>query len=461
MVGLSTLTVAGLTANVTYYYRAGALNWAGTANFGAAGSSATLAPLPGAPAFAGIFPGSVTVSWTPVSSSGYELQASLNASFTPVAAFSSTTAGGAAGLTVSGLSADTTYFLRAGSVNLGGRRHYAVLGGTSTLAAAPVSAVFPSTGVFVSSATAQWLAVTSQGYQVEASTAADFGGDVISSRTPNGALGRLIDTGLDSGTTYYFRVGSLNWNGALNYALMGATRTKTSPKSWTGATNNQWNTATNWSPTGVPGKNDSVTINVANAAVEALTTAISFSSLTLGNFTGGTQVSLTLSTTVASGGDVRVNRSAGLIFATTHTIRLTGDLTLIGGSTLSHTANGAAPNSVVDLDVAGLFDLRTGATMTATAAGYAGGGRGGRAGAGGLGAEAGRRHGHRPDRRRGRRSRWGGLQRHGRDGSRDERLGGEPGPGGLGAAAAGDDVALPGTATGGGRRRPHRRRRRR
>ncbi|TPW19473.1 MAG: cell wall surface anchor family protein, partial [Elusimicrobia bacterium] len=103
VVGLSTLTVAGLTPNVTYYFRAGALNWAGAAHYAAAGSSATLAPPPGAPAFAGVFPGSMTVSWTPVSSSGYELQASLNASFSPTAAFSSTTAGGAAQLTLAGL----------------------------------------------------------------------------------------------------------------------------------------------------------------------------------------------------------------------------------------------------------------------------------------------------------------------------------------------------------------------
>ncbi|MBI5623512.1 MAG: hypothetical protein HY924_07030, partial [Elusimicrobia bacterium] len=375
-VGLSTLTVQGLERNTTYYYRAGALNWASAANFLPGSSSATLAALPGSPGFSGIFTTSASVSWTPVDSSGYELQASLSGSFGPIAAMSSTTAGGASGLSVAGLSSNTTYYLRAGSINKHGIRNFAAMGSTSSLALPPSSPFFPDAppndGVFVTSATLQWGAVASQGYVLEASTAPDFSGTLISSSTPNGASVKLMALGLDSGTTYYFRAGSLNWNSVPSYAVAGATQTKLSPKSWVGGVDSLWNTAGNWSPSGVPGKNDSVTIAVA-ASIYAVGTEISFSSLTLGSAGAGAAAGLTLSTTIKSGGDVLVHKGAGLTIGTTSMIKITGDFTLMSGSSLSHLSNGTAFNYEAGLEAGGLFDLKEGATMTAVGRGYAGG----------------------------------------------------------------------------------------
>jgi hypothetical protein len=60
---------------------------------------------------------------------------------------------------------------------------------------------------------------SASGYRLEVSTRADFLPLWTSSQTMNVALSTLTAFDLRGGVTYYFRVGSLNWNGAANYAL--------------------------------------------------------------------------------------------------------------------------------------------------------------------------------------------------------------------------------------------------
>jgi len=61
--------------------------------------------------------------------------------------------------------------------------------------------------------------VSYSGYSLEASTANDFTGTLITSTTPNGSLTGLTFNANDlvANTTYYLRVGSL-WNGTTAYA---------------------------------------------------------------------------------------------------------------------------------------------------------------------------------------------------------------------------------------------------
>ncbi|MDE2141537.1 MAG: hypothetical protein KGJ84_03895 [Elusimicrobia bacterium] len=369
-VTLATLTVSGLTADATYYLRAGALDWNSVANYAGAGSTSTLSPPPGSPALTSLYTTSATVSWTPTTCQGYRLEASVSPTFSPLF-FSSTTSAGVGSLTLSGLAADTTYYYRVGSLNWNSARNDTGLNPLSTLAVPPVGPFYPANNIYFTSATVQWTAVTAQGYLVDASTAADFSGTVLSSATGNGASTILVDTGLDSGTTYYVRVGALNWNSTPNYAVLAATATRLSPKTWTGATNSLWNTGTNWNPNGVPGKNDAVTIGIA-ASVNATGTAISFSSLTIGS-PAGAPVGLTLSTAVANGGSVIIYTNSGLTLAQTATVSLNGDLTMVSGSSLSHTANGTVQSYEAALAVSGLFDLQAGASVTLSGLGYAGG----------------------------------------------------------------------------------------
>src|SRR5207253_7637726 len=65
---------------------------------------------------------------------------------------------------------------------------------------------------------------TSQGYELDASTAANFTGTIYSSTTFLAANSTLTVSGLAAFTTYYLRVGDLNWNNATNYTSIGSTR---------------------------------------------------------------------------------------------------------------------------------------------------------------------------------------------------------------------------------------------
>ena len=316
-IALSTLTVSGLAENTTYFYRVGALNWPDAPNFAVTASTPTRAPLPGNAAYSAINVTSMTVSWDAVASQGYELQASVNSTFTPLF-FSSTTNAGTASLGVTGLAANTTYFVQVGAFNHGSNKNFNQLNSTSTLATVPTSPRIPSGLIWVTSATVQWTNVAGRGYRVDAATDTTFSPIVSSSETTNAASTNLRVINLDSGTTYFFRVGSLNWNNAANYVFAGSSSTLTSPRSWIGGTT-LWNTAGNWSPPCRAA--DSVTIGIA-ANVNA-SGPPSLLKPTIGSREGGRLPTLATGTVLRR----RQGYGAGLTIATTHTIQIAGDLT--------------------------------------------------------------------------------------------------------------------------------------
>ncbi|MDE2293017.1 MAG: hypothetical protein KGL53_13120, partial [Elusimicrobia bacterium] len=330
---VSTLTVwsPALSADTTYYLRVAALDHGGAAGTALSlGATSTLALEPSAPSAYRAWLSSLTVSWTAVPSEGYVLEAAAAPDFSGTVSSTATPNGAATQLTVSApaLSADTTYYLRLASLNHNAARTYAAVPATSTLASPPTGVSVSA--VYFSSATVQWTPASSQGYLLQASTSADFGGFLRSSATPNGAAASLSVLNLLSGTTYYLRAGSLNFPGVPDFAASVATQTAQSPKSWTGAAGDgNWYTDANWSPSGAPSGTESVTISVpASVTVDASSPAISFSSMTLGPQGGGAAVTLTLSTSIAFGQHVLVNKDASLVVDTTQTLRLSGDLTL-------------------------------------------------------------------------------------------------------------------------------------
>ncbi|MFA6317807.1 MAG: gliding motility-associated C-terminal domain-containing protein [Elusimicrobiota bacterium] len=100
----------------------------------------------------------------------------------------------------------------------------------STLANVP-DPVF--SGVFSSSVTISWVlpAGGAEGYRTDGSST-NFGlvfpgGVVKTSQTANGTVVTLTLENLNSYTTYYFKLGSLNWQSDLNYSVIIATRTRT------------------------------------------------------------------------------------------------------------------------------------------------------------------------------------------------------------------------------------------
>ena len=124
------------------------------------------------------------------------------------------------------LQANTTYYFRAGSRNHNRILTFAQISATSTLANVPTSPDF--FGVFGTSVAVTWgiPEEDAEGYRVEASVQQDFSGLVLSTETPNGELTDLTLIGLNSDSTYYFRIGSLNWNRVPHFRAAGSTLTK-------------------------------------------------------------------------------------------------------------------------------------------------------------------------------------------------------------------------------------------
>jgi hypothetical protein len=116
-------------------------------------------------------------------------------------------------LTVYGLVGGTTYYLRVGGVNAAGSYNYISVGSTTT----SVGSGPTNVSVLISSATTLqvgWSALSgSGGFAVDASTANDFTGTLITTVTADGTRTSLwLGTGAQAlaiDTTYYIRVGAL------------------------------------------------------------------------------------------------------------------------------------------------------------------------------------------------------------------------------------------------------------
>ena len=163
--------------------------------------------------------------------------------------------------------------------------------------------------VFTSSLTATWGTspnVSSQTYTLDASTAPDYSGTLISSVTLNR---NATLTTLTGGTTYYLRVRpsgyAIEFGIPNNWAILGSTCTAAvaaTTYTWTGVTNTTWTVGTNWSPTGPPTPIDVVIIdtNSANQPIISSPTAIYYIYIATSGVNGST-LTVNYPLTVSSG----------------------------------------------------------------------------------------------------------------------------------------------------------------
>jgi hypothetical protein len=199
----------------------------GTANQGSYGLTAQAsesAQTPTSLALVAVGSSSATVSFGAVGANGYVVQASTVAGFSDVL-YSSDTTTGAIVLAPQGLDPNTTYYLRAGAL-WGTTTIYAptVL---STATLAPLVAGTTVYRINVTSMVVNWIPLTlsppsstsAEGYTLQISSMPSFIPlwTTPSSSTPNVLLSTLTATGLTGGVTYYFRVGSINWNGVPDF----------------------------------------------------------------------------------------------------------------------------------------------------------------------------------------------------------------------------------------------------
>jgi len=150
---------------------------------------------------------------------------------------SGVTPGAAQGAFVSGLNANTTYYFYLWTQDPALNWSSLSNGATTVTLANPVNA---ATGlplsITASSVTVKWAALpatpqasTCEGYELEVSTTNFASGTVYSSTTFSELASTLAVAGLNTGTTMYLRVATLNWSGALNDVSLSSANIQISP----------------------------------------------------------------------------------------------------------------------------------------------------------------------------------------------------------------------------------------
>jgi subtilisin family serine protease len=217
----------GLSANTTYYFQVRAT----TGTFAVFSPTSTTSGTPSPGSFSSVFLTSFSVAWTNggnPAGTRYFVESSSDSLFL-VGVTSSDTAN--TSLSLLGLDSNTTHYLRIRARNNGGGLGGAIGMSTATLTNAPTLA--GTTFLTVrSSITVAWTPLpltpqtaTSEGYRLEASTATDFSGQLATAVTDDPAATQLSVSGLFSLTTYYLRVGALNFNSQGNFLILGSTFT--------------------------------------------------------------------------------------------------------------------------------------------------------------------------------------------------------------------------------------------
>ncbi|PCI40665.1 MAG: hypothetical protein COB53_00635 [Elusimicrobia bacterium] len=278
VVNQETVTLSGLSANTTYYFKV-KFSTETDDGYSFPIATATLAAVPSAPSQTAVTTHSVSASWSGGSNGPntvYIWELDDDPGFGSVDASSSTLTTAA---TIAGLFGNTRYFGRVRAVNhQGNPSENSSLGAFATLARAPIAVASPFVTVTFTSVTVQWTAFPSspsstsaQGFVVEASTASDFSG-TISSNSILALTDRLALAGLADLPTLFFRIGSLNPDLTPNYLSLGSTLPLTAA-----TTGQMFMNAEPFSVTLAPSDPEilSVTVNIpSNSLPEGTTVAI-------------------------------------------------------------------------------------------------------------------------------------------------------------------------------------------
>ncbi len=211
-ISVTNASIAGLSANTTYYYQVRASNSSGTSSNSNISSQLTLTLAPVANAASAISPSGFTANWaTTTGANSYRLDVASDNSFTtPVSGFSdltvNTTSSG-----VTGLTAGNTYYYRVRAVNAAGPSANSNTISQITISPAPV-AIDP-TFITTSSFTANWQAANgAASYRLDVSPD-NFSTFVTGFNDLSVTFTSTSVTGLSEGITYQYRVRAVNVGG--------------------------------------------------------------------------------------------------------------------------------------------------------------------------------------------------------------------------------------------------------
>jgi titin len=230
-------TNSGLTSGTTYYYRIKAVNAGGGSSYAPVASVTTLS-LPAPPSGLTTIASSSTaidLSWTDASANetGFQIERSL----TSDTGFSliTTTAANATSYSNTGLTSGTTYYYRVRAVNAGGESAYTTEANATTPSIPSSPSGLIATSASTTSINLAWNdgSTNETGFQIERSLTAGSGFSLITTTVANAIS--YSNTGLASGTMFYYRIRAVNAVGESAYtSVVNATTQLSTPSAPSG-----------------------------------------------------------------------------------------------------------------------------------------------------------------------------------------------------------------------------------
>ena len=245
-------SISGLNRGTKYYIRVRAYSGAGESSNSNTVNATTAPDAPTATNASSILDQSFQANWNAASgATGYTLYVSTNSSFSShISGYNGKSVGNVTSYNVSGLSSNTTYYYRLKASNSSGTSGYSNSKSLTTVCSAPVSSA--ATSVTQSSFNANWSASGSAtGYYLDVATNSSFSSKVTG--YDNKDVGNVTTynvTGLNSGTTYYYRVRSYNSNGSSgNSSTQSLTTLPSTPVATSSTMVHQTSFTSNWNST--------------------------------------------------------------------------------------------------------------------------------------------------------------------------------------------------------------------
>jgi hypothetical protein len=239
-----TYQLTGLAHGATYYLRLFIAdevpNWSDLS----AGATVYLPPPPGDPRVYAVNNTSFTVIYSTVGAPKYMLDASTAADFTGTVYSSTTYVVALSTLSLTGLFPNTQYYMKAGAL-WAPTTVYAPVDSYPVYTLANKAAGGQIYGTYPSSVTVNWLPLpvtpsssSCAGYVLQASTAPDFTGTVLSSYTYQSQVSTLTVPGLEACRLYHYRIGTLNGDLVPNFVYVDSYDQGSQPPVWVSPADN-------------------------------------------------------------------------------------------------------------------------------------------------------------------------------------------------------------------------------